>query len=344
MMERKKTLPMQYPPITSFPPHADLLSVILNHEETLPWFYSHYIQLVCHKNVFEPTFRVDFFKPAQWHNCPFINNQKINRDLIARRWSAFADFLIDCLDLGYYIMFYLDEYFVSNYKNYQKKHLKHDIFIFGYDLDNRTFDVADFFANRKYYYTKSTFSEIEQGYQNLHLTDICDYLKGIELIDYRLPTQGYKFDINIPARLIEDYLLSYNTSQRYDLSPLDTNANTVSGIAVYNTLIEYLQKISEHKIKKPDLRSFHVLYDHKSVMLLKIKYFMEHNYIKEGESLYNAYVEILEKTKIVKILVIKYILARDIGLLDKIISRLQLIMLKERETLERILTEMQRPG
>ncbi|HEX3048887.1 MAG TPA: non-ribosomal peptide synthetase, partial [Bacillota bacterium] len=44
--ENSKILPLRFPPpITAYPSHADLLSVILNHQESYAWFYNYYIQL-----------------------------------------------------------------------------------------------------------------------------------------------------------------------------------------------------------------------------------------------------------------------------------------------------------
>jgi hypothetical protein len=339
-MERKKTLPFKYPPITSFPPHANLLSVILNYKESLPWFFSHYIQLVCLKDICDPAFRVDFFKPALWHNCPFIYNQKMSRDLISRKWKSFIDFIIDCLDLGHYLMFNLDTYFVSAYPLYRKFHRRHDIFIFGYDLDKKTFDVADFFIHGKYNTAKASFLEIEKGYQKFHLTKQRDYLNGIEMIKFLLPGQGYEFDISIPARFIEEYLLSSNTCQRYDLSSLNSIDNTVYGISIYNTLIDYVQLLIECKIDTPDLRSFHIFFEHKKAMIPRIQYFIENNYLKNEESLYNAYIEITNKTQLIRDEIIKYIINADSKLLYKVISELNLTKIKEVEILQMMLDEM----
>ncbi len=43
--EHSKQLPMKYPFITSYPSHANLISVLSNYQEAVPWIYNFYIQL-----------------------------------------------------------------------------------------------------------------------------------------------------------------------------------------------------------------------------------------------------------------------------------------------------------
>lgn len=343
-MERKKVLPMKYPPITSYPAHANLLSVILNYEEPLPWFFSHFIQLAYFKALYVNDTRIEFFKPAVWHACPFVKYEKSSRDLVEKKWSSFSDFLINCVDLGQYIFCLIDTFFISSYQSsYQRVHHIHDIFIFGYDIDSQTFDIADFFTDGKYSYSRASFAEIEQGYQSLHFANITEHQKGIDLINYQLLSKEYIFNKSIPAKFIEDYLFSYDTGQRYKTMYPNNNYNKyiVYGMNVYNTLIEYLHSGIDHEIDIIDIRLFQTIYDHKNLMLLRIKYFAEHNYIKSGELLYTLYLQIKKESLYIRNMMIKYNFTKEIKLLYQVISRLHYIIPREYDSLKIMLNEIQ---
>lgn len=337
--ETVKILPMRFPPpITTYPSHADLLSVILNHEESYAWFYNYYIQLEAPPDGVGV--RLDFYTTLLFKTCPFIYYQRISRDLVAQKWGKISDYIIDCLDLGYYVYFLVDRYYIPEYAEYQKRHRIHDIFVFGYNLSEKTFNVADCFSGGLYRYAKATFTQIESGYENFHLTGRPDWFDGVESISYRNKFD-YAFDINLVIEFIEDYLSSKSTSQRYKIPSEKYCAeglerkNFVYGLAIYQLLQEHIKRSREYL--NFDIRPFSLLWNHKTVMQDRIKYLAGNNYLRDWVFPAEEYARFAEETLNLRNMIIETMVSRNPKYIDFMIEKLGEIALRERDVLEKML-------
>jgi amino acid adenylation domain-containing protein len=341
-IENSKVLPMCYPPpVMAYPAHGNLLSVILDHEEAFSWFYNYYIQLEAPPEG--EGIRLDFYTTLLYKTCPFIYYQRISRELIAKKWDKISDYIIDCLNLGYYVYFLIDRFYIPEYAEYQKEHKIHDIFVFGYDLSEKSFNVADCFSGGLYRYATATFTQIENGYKNIHLTGRPDWFDGVELISYR-DKFHYTFDINLMIGFMKDYLSSTSTSQRYKIPSEKYCAeglerkNFVYGLAVYQLLQEFMKKF--RKDLNYDIRPFYVLWNHKTVMLDRIKYLAENNYLKKDGFLTEGYTKIAEETLNIRNLVLETMVTENPKYVDFIIEKLGEIAEQERKTLENLLESL----
>ncbi len=120
-MNYEKILPMNYPVITSYPTHANILSCVTQYEDSMQWFYDYYIQLFGGRDVSQGCY-MDFFAPIPWKSCPWINYQRISRDLIAKKWDSITEFFIECINSGYYLFLYLDQFHIPDSGHHQKYH------------------------------------------------------------------------------------------------------------------------------------------------------------------------------------------------------------------------------
>lgn len=111
---------MKYPPITSWTWHANLLSILSNYEETLPWIYNNYIQLWSdtHGLFFDfwPKSNIIF-------DCPWLYNQTLKRETIAGMSTNLSQFFVDAIDLDNYIYGIFDESCIAGSLVHQKKSL-----------------------------------------------------------------------------------------------------------------------------------------------------------------------------------------------------------------------------
>lgn len=204
----KNQLPVTYPFITSYPFFANVLSIISNHEVSMPWFYNYYINLEVERSLTHGV-RLDFFQSSIWEYCPWIIHNKVPRNLVCNKWNSFVDFVIECIDLGFYIYCVVDEFYIPEYRMFSKQHVMHDIMIFGYNKQNHSVDIADFFKDGQYSYARASFSEIEQAFHNGN-----DFFDGIQLLKYR-ESFPYEFDISIIKEDIQDYLQCTNLQQKF---------------------------------------------------------------------------------------------------------------------------------
>ena len=319
---------MKYPPITCYPYQANLLSVILNTKKAIPWYFNNFIQLEGPKKN-ENSMRIDFYSSLLWKTCPWLYYQRISRELVDIGWNSIVNFIIDSINQGYYIYFTVNTYFISIYPDYQKKHRIHDIFVYGYNNTENILFVADNFKNGIYSYEGITYNELKEGFNNITLTkgygnfeNEIDWIAGIELISFR-EKYGYDFDINLIISDLTDYISSKNSHKKYwPRSDSYWKQNCTYGIKIYDLLIDYIKELIDDN-KEYDLRPFHVLYEHKSVMLSRIKYMGNNNFLNNYLVLYNKYVEIKNNCLVIRNFMIKSTISNNN---KKILKKVKLLL------------------
>lgn len=277
--ESKKILPINYPAVTSFPSYATLFSLLSNNEEDLIWAYNYFLQLYFDGSLSlylpyksDKFFRlcpmVEFCYMEYWLLEQIIKEDPCDlitaKDLIptscksnvGNDGKAFADCIIDAIDKGYYIYLAIDVYEISAYKYwFQKKHYSHPVFLYGYDDTMEHVFIADFFTS-KYEFKIATFDEISKGYFNN-----TNKLKG-ELYFIRKTSQTQtELDITATLNILNDYVSAENTVALSGNGIRLFSHNCVFGINIYSALIGDLLQ------KKVDARNFHMLYDHKTILL-----------------------------------------------------------------------------
>jgi len=329
-MENKIELPMRYPPITSSPPHADLLSVIMTEADSYDWIMMNYIQLRMALNVpcFAPCGDFERYHETAtsiWNDCPWVSKQVISREVISRKWNSFIEFVIENIFTKNYVYVNIDRYYIEAYDDYGKRHFRHEIFIYGYDIESEMLYVADFFENGKYSYSTVSFTQLEEAYSGIHQSindEIGDFLSGVHLIKLRNKTFPFHgaydrnvwFCADVMISRIKDYLSSKNES-------LDDN---VWGASLYgeikNRLILLCNGTAMEKVHL-DVRAFHVLYDHKVMMVMRVNYLFDNQiisdkrFMKEGE-------KIRDTANMIRNMYLKFEIKSDNKILFKIIDLL----------------------
>jgi hypothetical protein len=244
-------------------------------------------------------------------------------------WNSIIDFLIDSIDLGNYIFLYLNRFYISTNWAYNRVHDMHDIFIYGYDKQKKMFYIADFNGRSTYSHLEASFSEVEKAFKTVNLSTVDDFLQGAVLIS---PTEfkGYNPNRNRIITFFKEYYLSipsytgysYSSGYRFDI---EQNIHEFCfGMDIYKLLRNYLTLYTQKKTGQ-DFKGFHVLFDHKSLMLMRIKYLSDIGYLKDSESIYKNFEDIKRKSLILRNLVLKGMisecersLAHSIELISKI--------------------------
>jgi hypothetical protein len=339
-------LPMKFPVITCYPNHANLLSVISRNENYVHWFFNNYIQLFVDKNDLKRNYlRIDFFTNDPWMTCPWIHSQKISRSIIEKMHkTSIIDFFIESLMDNCYIYVIVDTFYVSKYQSfYNQDHQVHDLFIYGFNSEKKVFYAADNFLEGKYSYEAIPFSEIEEAYNQVKDLDLEDWLEGVQLLSYREKNifwglnHDYKFDTTKLEYELKDYLSSYKTVKRY-FNPyyqwMIYASDLGFGVDIYTVLNDYLMNVEDVSDKRP----FYVFWEHKKVMLMRIKYLEENLFI--NTILSDAYSEIEQSAKLLNNLYLKYIIRNDMNLRLRIIENLELIKNREVELLSLLLRSL----
>ena len=121
----------------SFDPIADISGVYLDYF------------LAPSKNM-----RYEFLYPSQFIDVTYIPSGIISKD-------GLKDFVISCLDKGYYVALAQDEYYIPNRTRYHKIHYYHHNLFWGYDYEEKEFYIAGY--RNTFISSKISFSEFEHS-------------------------------------------------------------------------------------------------------------------------------------------------------------------------------------
>lgn len=331
---QKKSLPVLYPPITSWTWHANVLSILSNYERTLPWVYSNYIQLWTRLNRHEEIFTDFNFCNFPPEDCPWIYLQTLKRETISKMTSDIIEFIKRAIDLDNYIYGVVDESQLIHRDKSEKKY-PHELFVFGYNDQDETFDVADFTFKGKYSFEKVTYSDFRRAYYNIERNE--DYLLrgkgGIQLLSF-YSDAFYCFDTILVKESLEDYLYARNSQYKY--RSLHNPDEYVFGIDIYDTLIIYLNSFFSRN-ETIDLKPFHVMFDHKVLMVNRLKFMQVEAFLCSELSILDNYIKIKEASLIVRNGIIKYNITKEKEILKRILLQIETIKKQEEQEIKNIL-------
>ncbi|MBB6022748.1 hypothetical protein HNR77_003847 [Paenibacillus sp. JGP012] len=323
-----RVLPISRPKVIGFLHHAYPLSIMGNYNDYLPWFYNNFIQIICNPEYFEykNDHLVDFYFPNdRLFSYPCIEAYASKPEFSISEIDI-VDYIINSINKDCYVYTHVDELYIPNKKT--NKSFTHNIFVYGYE--DEKFNVLGFNESYHFASTQVHFEDFRKAYSHADykLTILYNYN------NYITP----QFNIHNVIRSIKDYLLSINTNQGNGYLP----SNPIFGIETYDYLKRYIEIIKSDS-NNADIRPFHILLEHKSCMLERINYMMEHNYIKNPK-IYSKYKEIEQLAQIHRNIILKYSVSLDNMALSNLATSIDLLVSKETDTLNMILDDLQSLG
>lgn len=338
----KHSLPITFPLIYGYLCNAYPLAIALQHKSSEAWFFSNYIQLVCSGNFPEGKFFTFYNSYFEWDrlflSCPFIQYQKIHHSLIETSGEGFTDFICNAIDNNGYIYVYVDEYYISDKQAYHKYSLPHEMLIIGYNNHKKTAIVLG-------YNSKRNFGTHEVGFKELILAfQRCDKSNRIREYIYTLEFDHefhYPFDVKLVIQSLKEYRHSVNSSQHYRaLSP--PNDWWIYGMSIYEPISQYLKHNIGELQNIIDNRIFHTIWEHKNMMVQRIKYMIHQKHVDHADDILKAYTFILNQSVIVKNLVLKYNLTKNKRALSSIINHFNVIKASEEIALNQFITMLEK--
>lgn len=338
---------MNEPDIKSYPYFANLLSVISKEDGYECWLYNNFIQLNYPIYAEKDGARLDFYTSLLWETCPFVSYQKLIRLFVDKNWQDIVQFLVMSIDSGFYCRFVIDTYYVEAYDTYLNNHIVHDIFVYGFDIENKVFYVADNFKFGKYCHEIVSIDQIKNGYESIEKRNLYDWLNGVEMIrlQYKNKYYGfehtYKIDLHLIKDQINDYLKAEVTALQWFRIPSEQwkEGKDIYGINIYGCLKKFLEDIKYGRMKK-DMRPFCVLMEHKKIMVERIKYLRQEKHLLQIECLEEDFIEIYKDAQILNSLWIKFCITSDNKLLDSMMKRIDSINLMEEYVMELLIEEL----
>ncbi|MGN6712772.1 hypothetical protein [Anaerocolumna jejuensis] len=315
----KKVLGVSNPPIIGYTIHALPISIIMNYKECLPWFYSNYIQLVCnpnHKDVFLdfltlcPIFDNNYWIEFLYPGIPWLNKNCIEEYVFYKNNLDINEFIIQSINSENYIITALDEYYIPYKKSYQINHYLHDYLIFGYDSEEKEYDILGFDNSHHFGKSKINFDVISNTFNNSHERKI----NGVDKLYYnpiKLLKINEDFSFILDLQLIKNFLIDYLESKNSFImfrSIRNITNNLMYGISIYDELIKYFQ--NDDNKESYDIRALHILWEHKKCMLLRLDYIINTYNLKEFDDIYKEFKYIEKQCMKLRNLLIKFYITK----------------------------------
>lgn len=330
VIKTRKILPISKPILTTYPEYGNLFSMLnLDDPRVWGWIITNFLHIHTYKEGFT-VYKNHFYLHSQ---CPFLHTFIFPREYILSHYSSLTELITYFIDENYYILLNLDRYYLSNTKNYQTMHVSHQTFIYGYDLKKNIVYIADNLDNEKYVQKEYNLNEVDQAFKELYPTGYKydDEVKFIKRID----CERYYFDIQY---LIEELRL-YNDSEMLNVEEVYRFAN----IHRYNLkAVEYQAELLAEK-ENCDFRPFHLFYEHKCLMELRLQYLFNYAYLDINQSLIDESRDIKNQYQVILTKIIKNKMKNvdSINVYKEIVQNVYPVIKKERSFIHKLMVELE---
>lgn len=344
-------LPVTFPSVSSYPAETYILSILLNYKQTDNWIYNNFINLygyITKENYIYQAFAFDAIRRA----CPYIYlNRFMDRDFIDDNFGGIIQFIKTCIASGYYIILQYNQYFLHHASYYKKTHRMHELFVYGFNDITKIFYISDFFNHGKLSSREVSFLELDES-----VSHVPREIFEIDILKFKPVNYEFKFDLLIKE--LNDYLNSTRTILCYEencLTPAEihrlSEGNYVFGISNYdlinNALLLIIAPGHDGESLKPEFfgiysrirRSAHVLYNHKVLMVERLKFLQNKGIGVDADSILK-YERIKELCFINRNLILKYEITLDAGIIRKVIRNYEIARVEEECILKNLVVRL----
>lgn len=277
----KKRLEIGVPIIKTYHNLAFPLSVICCKDKNKGWFYSNFINIYSFYdqeiNKLIINFDVQFFEDEVY----YLNREKISVKTLDAISNRPIENIIELLNQNKYVILFLDEYYIEESLRYNKEHFDHEFMIYGYDLEEGTFDTINYGNDYHYKSRKMSFKSFTEGYNSQQLNRDLPMMFLSYYEDNEWFRPYYKLDSKYINYSIKNYLKGHNfLYNKRHIYPLNCNSKNKYGIDIYIDLINYLEAMKTDN-NFIEVIFFYLLYEHKNCMERRLNYMNEKGYISK---------------------------------------------------------------
>lgn len=346
-MDKKVILPVKYPVITSWQWHATLFSILGDDENAKRWIFSNYIQLRCY-NIPEYTSGDEILLcdmmpgSSALKECPYVIFSLFTKAQIESYCGDVIDFIVKTIDLGGYIYGAFDEAKMLSGVTVGGYKFSHELFIYGYNMEEEQFYVGDFTFKDKYAYTTVSFEDVKKGFDALEpgedhvFRDDYKGIRGLYVIQKNVDSRYYEMDPILIKRTLIEYLDGSDTKNHFRMMR-NRFDDTVFGVNVYDALIERVDEQLKQEEPDYDIRALHVAYDHKVLMLERLRYLMANEVIPFDQTMLEQYAEVVEDVLAARNLLVRISITGEFEAGKRIANHLNAAREKETAILGRVI-------
>ena len=356
VIDQPETKVLQIQPhneITTYLSHALPLCVVLADPKLMPWYYEHFIDLYSITDE-KDYLKLDFLEYRAAYK-EVMNEVYLGYNLLKNEPNI-IQFIIDKINLGYYVIIHADEYYLSVKRWYQKEHFVHHSIIYGYHNANQKlmavgFDAEQLFTQITFDY--DTFAEaFEQG--KLYYKQSAPWAENnaVELLKLKDYQEEYPFDIRLFLKKLDGYLASTGDAAVIFSYNWKLDKNKVAyGLNVYQQIVDHLENLLKGQFTI-DYRAIHLLYEHKKSIYQRLQYILGRYPMAETlVKMVRDYSRIVEQAEAIrrKSSELNYIIGPSgpnepsyvFGIIQETITAIKLIKEAEQKLLQEIYDQIQ---
>lgn len=242
--------------------YAFPLSILATVDGSSDWILANFIHMAYDLSEGTPIrFCFYLFDYAQ---SPWLETVKTDRFWVAASSLDIVKVCRASMEAGYYPYLNLNEFHVPGREAYGRRDRTHDMLLCGFDDAADTFAIYGYSNSGRLSRVEIDRTQFRESYESLdRIPNTCH-----QVFFYRVVRDvNFRLDVANVCESIEDYLAGSNASARFAMSrePLDR----LYGMACYEPLQSYLDAYLAG-LEPYDARDFHVLWEHKRLMAMRI--------------------------------------------------------------------------
>ena len=265
-----KACPIVFPPIEAYQGASFVLAALLSYKNTENVIYNNYINwhIKDTDNIRDAVLAFDHELWTDYDEADLVEEDLYYTKNMVR--EKFVDFVRERIDQKCYVcLYYLDEFYLSYSPAYRKVHHIHDAYIYGYTENG--------FMVMAYKDMKLQMFEVD----NREITDSVFELEPEYAKNFISMRVRRKCEVKVSYELIRDEIQAYyDEKKEYD-------DDQIHGIGIY-AVIEKCLKACEKTEQQTgiDLRIFRMIWEHKKLMVQRIRKIAEKYDMSEVLPLY----------------------------------------------------------
>lgn len=236
-------------------------AVIGNNQSVRNWYLNQVMNLTCSKKFLNGFTTPEItIADSSWSGNPYLDKRWLSSEFT----NGYINPIIrQMLDKGFYVAFGgVDDFYLKGKSWYKERHFSHDGLICGYDQNDKTYCIYAYDSN--WIYQKFWVPQ-----KDFNAGRIAMRKKGTFSSFCGLKVKGDKIEFSpkIACQKIKEYL-----DLDIEKHPFDKEGNAY-GLVVHEYIAEYVTKLYSGDIpyERMDRRVFRLIWEHKKVMLERIK-------------------------------------------------------------------------
>jgi len=234
------------------------------------WYLDKHIQLITYRCV-EHGIKL-IYKGANYQKELYKEILSVRHCTSHMIRDDIIEFLRAKISEGYYVEMGMDEFYLHDKVNYQRRHYFHPSLFYGFDNDKQELFALGFNATNSFTALSFSYNEVKSAFDSfIHASPVCPSDVGAYLYK-RVENLSFAYEQLVPRFLyeFEEYLFSIRSDAC--ISPYVDPAYERAFSFGLNTYDTILMALRDPEFLRVDYRSFHIIAEHKTEISFKLKW------------------------------------------------------------------------